>query len=172
MNWYCDIAPGHPFHGPYHENEYGFPVREDRVLFERLSLEIFQAGLSWLIVLKKRPALNLAFDSFDPLKVADYGEAEVARLMADASIIRNQRKIRAIIENAKRFNGLAAENGSVARWLQGQHPKVLEDWVKLFRQSFVFTGGEVVNEFLMSCGLLPGAHHPDCPVAAKLAKLG
>lgn len=168
MNWYCDIAPGHPFHGPYHDHEYGFPLTGDDALFERLCLEIFQAGLSWLIVLKKRDALKRAFDGFSPQRVAAYGDAEVARLLGDEGIIRNRRKILAVIDNARRLNRLIAEHGSFAGWLAAHHPRGKEDWVKLFRKTFVFVGGEVVNEFLMSIGYLPGAHRPDCPVAAKI----
>ena len=171
MSGYCQSAPGHPIHGPYHDREYGFPVTDDRVLFERLCLEVFQAGLSWLIVLKKRPALNLAFDGFDPVRIAGYGDEEVARLLADDSIIRNRRKIAATIENAKRFKALQDDHGAFAHWLAAHHPRDKADWVKLFRQTFVFMGGEVVGEFLMSIGYLPGAHHPDCPVFAELARM-
>jgi len=171
MSGYCHSAPGHPIHGPYHDSEYGFPVADDRVLFERLCLEIFQAGLSWLIVLKKRPALNAAFDGFDPARVAGYDDGDVARLLADASIIRNRRKIAATIENAKRFKALQVDHGAFSHWLAAHHPRDKADWVKLFRQTFVFMGGEVVGEFLMSIGYLPGAHHPDCPVFAELTKI-
>lgn len=168
MSWYCDVAPGHPVHGPYHDAEYGFPVDDDRLLFERLSLEIFQAGLSWLIILKKRPALWAAFDGFDIDRVAAYGEAERARLLADAGIIRNRRKIDAVIENARRLRALRDSNGSFAAWIAAHHPRPKEEWLRLFRQTFVFMGGEVVGEFLMSIGVLPGAHRPDCPVNAKV----
>lgn len=140
MSGYCHSAPGHPIHGPYHDSEYGFPVADDRVLFERLCLEIFQAGLSWLIVLKKRPALNAAFDGFDPARVAGYDDGDVARLLADASIIRNRRKIAATIENAKRFKVLQVDHGSFSHWLAAHHPRDKADWVKLFRQTFVFMG--------------------------------
>ena len=168
MSWYCDIAPGHPFHGPYHDREYGFPLTGDAALFERLCLEIFQAGLSWLIVLKKRDALRRAFQGFDPTIVAAYGAADQERLLADAGIIRNRRKILAVIDNAARVNRLVAEYGSFAGWLAAHQPRGKEEWVKLFKQTFAFTGGEVVNEFLMSIGMLPGAHRPDCPVALRL----
>ena len=169
MSWYCDIAPGHPVHGPYHDREYGFPVSDDAILFERLALEIFQAGLSWLIVLKKRPTIFLAFQGFDPLVVAAYGPDDVERLMADAGIIRNRRKIDAIIENAKRVLAIQRDYGSLAHWLEQSHPLDKNQWVKLFKKTFVFMGGDVVGEFLMSIGYLPGAHREDCPVFAKLA---
>ena len=168
MSSYCDFAPGHPWHGPYHDQEYGFPLYDDRALFERLCLEIFQAGLSWLIILKKRPTLRAAFDDFEPARVAAYGEAEVARLLADPGVIRYRRKIEAVIANAARVEHLRAEYGSFAAWIAAHHPRDKESWVRLFGQTFRFTGGEVVGEFLMSIGVLPGAHRPDCPVHARI----
>ena len=168
MSGYCDVAPGHPQHGPYHDLEYGFPVDDDRVLFERLVLEIMQAGLSWLIVLKKRPSMAAAFDGYDIDRVAAYGEAEKARLLADAGIIRNRRKIDAVIENARRLQALRAAHGSFAAWIAAHHPLSKDDWVKLFRRTFVFMGGEVVGEFLMSIGVLPGAHRDDCPIMERV----
>ncbi|MBL8659994.1 MAG: DNA-3-methyladenine glycosylase I [Rhodospirillales bacterium] len=169
MNWYCDHAPGHPIHGPYHDHEYGFPVSDETALFERLGLEIFQAGLSWLMVLNKREALNRAFAGFQVDEIARYGDDDVARLLADATIIRNKAKIRAIIANAGRFREIRAEAGSFAEWLAAHHPRREEDWVKLFRANFRFAGPEVVREFLMSIGYLPGAHSRDCPVFSRIA---
>jgi len=171
MSGYCDIAPGHEFHGPYHDREYGFPTKDEIVLFERLSLEIMQAGLSWLIVLKKRRSLNAAFAGFDPKKVAKFGARDVARLLADEGIIRNRLKIEAIIENARRLPTIAKEHGSLAGWLAAHHPLTKDEWVKLFRKTFKFTGPEVVNEFLMSVGYLPGAHRVDCPAQKRITKL-
>ncbi|MDX9861071.1 MAG: DNA-3-methyladenine glycosylase I [Rhodospirillales bacterium] len=169
---YCDIAPGHPLHGPYHDEEYGFPLTDESALFERLSLEIFQAGLSWLLVLRKREAMRAAFDGFDVDKVATYGDADLARLLADPGIIRNRLKVSAIIENARRIQALrAAGEGGFAGWLAARHPLLLGEWVKVFRKTFKFTGGEIVNEFLMSIGYLPGAHREDCPVFARIAAL-
>ena len=146
---YCESAPGHPYHGPYHDDEYGFPTTDDRVLFERLVLEINQAGLSWLTVLKKRAAFGHAFDGFDPHTVAGYGDAA--------------------IENARRICALQAEHGSFAAWLDAAHPLSKDAWVALFRKTFLFTGGEITGEFLMSTGYLPGAHDPDCPVYGRIA---
>jgi len=161
---YCAAAPGHPFHGPYHDREYGFPSSEDRVLFERLTLEIFQAGLSWLTVLKKRAAFVEAFAGFDLDRVAGFGKRDIARLLADPGIIRNRLKIEATIENAKRLQQLRESHGSFAGWLDAHHPLSKEEWVKLFRKTFRFTGGEIVGEFLMSLGYLPGAHEAHCPI--------
>lgn len=170
MSGYCKIAPGHEFHGPYHDTEYGFPSRDERVLHERLALEIMQAGLSWLIVLRKRRGLNAAFRGFDVDKVAAFGARDVRRLLADASIIRNRLKVEAIIDNARRIRELRASHGGFAAWLDANHPQPLDNWVKLFRQTFRFTGGEVVNEFLMSLGYLPGAHGAACPVQKRIIR--
>ena len=167
---YCDVAPGHPDHGPYHDREYGFPVRDDAALFERLSLEINQAGLSWLTVLKKREAFRRAFDGFDLEKVAAYGDAEKRRLLGDAGIIRNRLKVDAVIENARRILAIRKTHGSFARWLDAHHPLTRDEWRDLFRETFRFTGGEIVGEFLMSTGYLKGSHRPSCPVAVRIAR--
>jgi DNA-3-methyladenine glycosylase I len=169
MSAYCDAAPGHPFHGPYHDREYGFPLADDNALFERLVLEINQAGLSWLTILRKRGAFLKAYRGFDIARVARFTARDEARLLADAGIIRNRLKIRAAIENARRLRALADAHGSFARWLETHHPRARGDWVKLFKLTFVFTGGEIVGEFLMSTGYLPGAHRADCPVYARIA---
>jgi DNA-3-methyladenine glycosylase I len=169
---YCDIAPGDPWHGPYHDREYGFPVTDDSALFERLVLEINQAGLSWLTVLKKREAFRRAYNGFAVDRVARYGERQRARLLADAGIIRNRLKVDAAIENAKRIKGLRKEFGSFSEWLQAHHPRARQDWIKLFKKTFVFTGGEIVGEFLMSIGYLPGAHAESCPVYRRILELG
>lgn len=169
---YCGVARGHPFHGPYHDREYGFPLEDDEELFERLVLEINQAGLSWLTVLRKREAFRRAFLGFDVARVAGFGEEDVSRLLADASIIRNRRKVAAAIENAVRIRELQDHHGSFKTWLDLHHPLPLEEWTKLFRRNFVFTGREIVKEFLMSTGYLPGAHHPACEVAAAVREAG
>lgn len=168
---YCEAAAGHPFHGPYHDHEYGFPLRGDDELFERLVLEINQAGLSWLTILRKRDAFRRAFDGFHVERVAAYGDAERARLLADAGIVRNRLKVDAAIHNARTVLRLRESHGSFAGWLDAHHPLSKEEWVKLFRTTFRFTGGEIVGEFLMSTGYLPGAHHPGCPVYARVAAL-
>jgi len=171
VSGYCDAAPGHPVHGPYHDREYGFPTKDETVLMERLALEIFQAGLSWLIVLQKRPSMNAAFKSFEVDRVARFGERDVTRLLADPGIIRNRLKIEAIIENAKRIRAMRKNDGGFAAWIEAQHPLSKAEWVKLFKKTFKFTGGEITGEFLMSIGYLPGTHRPTCPVYKRLAKL-
>lgn len=167
---YCDAA-SLPFHGPYHDTEYGFPVRDDRVLFERLVLEINQAGLSWLTILKKREGFTRAYHAFDIERVARYGARDRARLLRDAGIIRNRLKIDAAIENAKRIRVIQREHGSFVAWLDAHHPLSRDEWRRLFKRTFVFTGGEIVNEFLVSTGYLPGAHVESCPVFPRVRKL-
>jgi DNA-3-methyladenine glycosylase I len=167
---YCDVAPGHPDHGPYHDREYGFPVADDRALFERLALEINQAGLSWLTILRKRGAFRRAFDGFNPARVAAYGAADRRRLLADAGIVRNRLKIDAVIENARRILAIRKSHGSFAAWLDAHHPRTREEWVRLFRSTFRFTGGEITGEFLISLGYLPGAHRKGCPVGSRLLR--
>src|SRR5712692_8383077 len=103
---YCLAAPKHPLHGPYHDGEYGFPAEDEAVLFERLVLEINQAGLSWQTVLRKRPAFRAAFADYEVDRVAGFGEPEVARLLADPGIVRNRQKIAAVIDNARRIQQL------------------------------------------------------------------
>jgi DNA-3-methyladenine glycosylase I len=168
---YCTIAPGHPLHGPYHEQEYGFPMREEGPLFERLVLEINQAGLSWLTILAKRENFRAAYSGFDVDRVAKYAERERTRLLADPGIIRNRLKVDAAIENAKRIRAIRSSHGSFAEWLDAHHPLAKAEWVKLFKKTFIFTGGEITGEFLISTGYLPGAHDEDCPVYAKIARL-
>ena len=161
----------HDVHRAYHDSEYGFPIDNDDRLFERLVLEINQAGLSWETVLKKRAGFTEAYDGFVVTKVAAYGESEFDRLMQDARIIRNRLKIRAAINNANVVLRMKDEHGSFRSWLDSHHPLSREEWTKLFRKTFKFTGGEVVNEFLLSTGYLAGAHTECCPVFAQVAAL-
>jgi DNA-3-methyladenine glycosylase I len=141
------------------------------VLFERLVLEINQAGLSWLTILTKRPAFNAAYAGFDIDAVGKFGADDKRRLMGDAGIIRNRLKIDAAIDNAKRLQAIRDSHGSFAAWLDAHHPLPKPHWVKLFKQTFRFTGGEIVGEFLMSLGYLPGAHQSWCPAYQKIVAL-
>jgi len=169
-NSYCTVARGHLVHAPYHDTEYGFPGKGERALFELLCLEIFQAGLSWELILKKRPTMVTAFDNFDVDTVAAYGDTATRRLLDDAGIIRNRLKIASIIHNAQVVQGLRASDGGFVAWLNRHRPLDLQTWVKLFRKTFKFTGPEVVHEFLMSTGYLGGAHADDCPVYQTILK--
>ncbi|MDX9689546.1 MAG: DNA-3-methyladenine glycosylase I [Proteobacteria bacterium] len=168
MPHYCDIAPGHPIHGPYHDKEYGFPSKNESVIFERMALEIMQAGLSWEIVLKKRAAMQKAFDGFEADKVAVYTAKDVERLLGEEVIIRNRKKIEAIIANAAVIQTIRGSHGSLAKWLDSHAGQGKEAWVKVMRKTFRFMGPEIVGEFLMSLGYLEGAHRESCPVYAKI----
>src|ERR1700754_3685075 len=170
---YCDailLMDKGNVHIHYHDKEYGFPIDDDNQLFARLILEINQAGLSWTTILNKKDNFFRAFDNFDIDKVARYGDKQRERLLADAGIIRNRLKINATIENAKTIKTLQKEFGSFKNWIEAHHPLSKEEWVKLFKKTFRFTGGEIVGEFLMSTGYLPGAHSEGCPVYKKLLK--
>ncbi len=171
MSSYCDYAPGDPLHRPYHDREYGFPARDESVLFERLILEINQAGLNWGLMLKKRDGFRAAYDGFEVSRVAAYGERDVARLLADAGIVRNRLKVAAAIHNAGVILALRDSHGGFAQWLDAHHPLDKDAWVKLFKKTFRFTGGEITGEFLMSLGYLAGAHRADCPAQARILAL-
>ena len=112
--WWADSAPEYR---AYHDTEWGFPVDDDVRLFEKLSLEGFQAGLSWLTVLRKRAAFRRAFAGFDFERIAHFGEREVTRLLADAGIIRHRGKIEAVINNARRAVELVETEGSLAGYV-------------------------------------------------------
>jgi DNA-3-methyladenine glycosylase I len=155
----------------YHDHEYGFPIDKDNLLFERLMLEVNQAGLSWITILKKADNFRKAYNNFDIDRIAAYGQRDRNRLLKDAGIIRNRLKINAAIENAKRIKMLKAEYETFKGWLDQHHPASLEKWTKLFKSTFVFTGGEIVREFLVSTGYLPGAHDKDCPIYPIVAHL-
>jgi len=157
-------------HKKYHDHHYGFPIHNDNELFGRLIMEINQAGLSWETILKKEEGFRNAYDNFDVEKVASYSEKDRERLLNDASIIRNKLKVNAAIENAKTIIELQKEFGSFEKWLEHHHPKTLTEWMKIFKKTFKFTGGEIVNEFLMSTGFLKGAHSDDCAVFHEILK--
>ncbi|MBS1744645.1 MAG: DNA-3-methyladenine glycosylase I [Bacteroidetes bacterium] len=157
-------------HQQYHDHQYGFPIFDDNELFCRLVLEINQAGLSWETILKKEKSFRKAYHNFDLKKVAAYKEKDIERLMNDPGIIRNRLKIEAAIENAKAIIQLGKEFGSFEKWLQLHHPKPKDEWVKLFKKTFRFTGGEIVSEFLLSTGYLPGAHDQSCAIYKKVVQ--
>ncbi|GAB3366541.1 DNA-3-methyladenine glycosylase I [Arachidicoccus ginsenosidivorans] len=158
-------------HKIYHDQFYGFPLEDDNQLFGRLILEINQAGLSWATILRKESAFKKAFHNYDIKKIARYADKDIQRLLLDEGIIRNRLKIQAVIHNAKVILDLQKSHGSFKAWLDSHHPLEKADWVKLFKKTFKFTGGEITGEFLMSTGYLPGAHDPDCPTYKKLKKL-
>lgn len=170
---YCDVVATMDrdnVHVHYHNKEYGFPILDDNQLFARLVLEINQAGLSWTTILNKKDNFFKAFDNFEIAKVANYKEKKISQLLENPGIIRNRLKIESVIDNAKRIQQLQTQFGSFKNWLDQNHPKLKDEWVKLFRKTFRFTGGEIVNEFLLSTGYLKGAHIESCPVYQKVLK--
>lgn len=172
---YCNyistmIEPRRSLHQKYHDHHYGFPIHDDNELFGRLLMEINQAGLSWETILKKEANFRKAYDNFDLKKVASYSEKERQRLLNDPGIIRNKLKVNAAIENAKTIITLQQEYGSFEKWLELHYLNPKEEWVKLFKKTFRFTGGEIVNEFLMSIGYLAGAHTDTCPIYKTILK--
>jgi DNA-3-methyladenine glycosylase I len=173
MSSYCEaIRSGklHPVHTAYHDTQYGFPIPGDNELFERLVLEINQAGLSWETILKKQETFRTAYRGFDVAKVARFGDRDRGRLLADPGIIRNRLKVEAAIHNAGVILALCKSHGSFQKWLDSHHPQSRDAWTRLFKKTFRFTGGEIVNEFLISTGYLPGAHVDGCPVLKKVLK--
>jgi DNA-3-methyladenine glycosylase I len=160
---YCEYARSldkNNYHRKHHDTEHGSVAKDDDDLFRRLILEINQAGLSFDTILKKKEAIYAAFPNVK--KASGYTEKGVNRLMQNSGIIRNRLKIEAAIFNAKKIIELQKTHGSFRNWLDLHHPKSKEEWVKLFRKSFKFTGGEILNEFLMSSCYLPGAHVKGC----------
>ncbi len=166
---YCeyvkDLKKSDPnyIHKIYHDTEYGVWIDDDNKLFERLILEINQAGLSWTTILKKKANFEKAYDDFVIKTVANYVDKDISRLLADARIIRNRLKINAAIKNAQKILELQKEHGSFANWIKANKSLTKAEWIKLFKKKFFFTGGEIVNEFLMSIGILAGAHEESCP---------
>lgn len=172
---YCDVIESMTgdrkvLHKNYHDHHYGFPIHNDNELFGRLILEINQAGLSWETILKKETSFREAYSNFDINKIANYTESDRERLLMNAGIIRNKLKVNAAIENAGTIIGLQEKHGSFENWLEHHHPLKKDEWVKLFKKTFRFTGGEIVNEFLMSIGYLPGAHDETCPIYKQILK--
>jgi DNA-3-methyladenine glycosylase I len=157
----------------YHDNEWGVPLHADRALFEFLVLEGAQAGLSWSTILRKRPAYRRAFDRFDPRKVAGYGEAKIAELLANEGIVRNRLKVRSAIRNAEAFLAVQKEFGSFDRYIwrfTGGRP--LENrWRRLeqvpartpqsdamskdlTKRGFTFVGSTICYAFMQAVGLV------------------
>jgi DNA-3-methyladenine glycosylase I len=170
----------------YHDTEWGFGVTDDHRLFEKLCLEGFQSGLSWLTILRKRPGFREAFAGFDPVRVAAFGEDDVGRLLADASIVRHQGKIRSTINNAGRALDLIAEEGSLAaffwRWASLENeppddiPATTEVSIRLAKdlkkRGWSFVGPTTVYAFMQAMGLV-NDHLAGCDVrsAAQQARM-
>lgn len=186
MTTRCPWAEGSDDYRAYHDTEWGVPVHGDIALFERLSLEAFQSGLSWLTILRKRPAFREAFAGFDPVAVAGYGPLDVERLMADARIVRNRRKVDATITNAQALLALQAAEGPTALdelvWsfapqprrsppatmadVPSQSPESVALSRALKRNGFVFVGPTTMYAAMQACGLVDD-HVADCHRAGR-----
>lgn len=158
-------------HRIYHDRFYGFTINDDNELFERLVLEINQAGLSWNTILNKQNNFKKAFHNFNIKKVASYKNSDRKRLLSDPGIIRNRLKIDATIHNANVILDLKKEFGSFKKWLDHHNGSTKDEWVKLFKKTFKFTGGEIVNEFLMSTNYLSNPHIKACPIYRKTSRM-
>ncbi|MGM0479047.1 MAG: DNA-3-methyladenine glycosylase I [Bacteroidota bacterium] len=172
---YCEFTKDLPEEHPdrqYHDKDYGFPVKNDDELFGRLILEINQAGLSWSTILKKAPRFRKAYDQFSVEKIACYSDSDIERLMNDAGIIRNRKKITSAIHNAKVVQEIQQEWGSFENWLDDKKSLSLKSWVKVFRARFKFTGEKIIDEFLMSTSYKAGAHTKNCPIYDRVLKSG
>jgi DNA-3-methyladenine glycosylase I len=167
---YCEKQETKEIHKKYHDLCYGFPIENDNELFGRLIMEINQAGLSWETILNKEQNFRNAYSNFTIEEVAQYDDIQRERLLSDAGIIRNKLKVNAAIYNAQQIMQLKQKFGSYRNWLNENHPLAKEEWTKLFRKTFKFVGGEIVNEFLMSTGYLPGAHVKSCAIFAEVLK--
>lgn len=162
----------------YHDEEWGTPIVDDVVLFEKLSLEGFQSGLSWLTILRKRPRFRIAFEGFEPSRVARFGESDVLRLLADAGIVRHRGKIEAVIHNARAHQELVAKEGSLARFVwsfaparsvprrqRSDVPATTPESVALSRElkrrGWKFVGPTTAYAFFQAMGLV-NDHLVDC----------
>ncbi len=138
MTTYCEYCNSHPqdtLNKNYHDIQYGFPLENDDELFERLILEINQAGLSWITILKKADNFHKAYSGFKIGQVAKYTEKDRERLLADAGIIRNRLKVNAAIVNAQKILELKKEYGSFKGWLDSHHLLTKDEWTKLFKKN-------------------------------------
>lgn len=179
----CRWCGGAPEFLPYHDQEWGFPVADDRRLFEKLCLEGFQSGLSWRTILNKRENFRAAFHGFDIKVIADYSEADVERLLADAGIIRHRGKIEAVINNARRAVELTAQEGSLAAYLWRFEPTPGETVPPqsasvsptsialskdLKKRGWKFVGPTTVYAFMQAMGLI-NDHADGCAIRAEAA---
>lgn len=168
---FCKNLEDENLHKKYHDMRYGFPIHDDNELFGRLILEINQAGLSWETILKKEENFRIAFNDFRINEIAQFDHLKFDELINNSGIVRNKLKINAVIRNADMVIKIQQDFGSFKNWLDENHPKTIEEWVKLFKKYFTFVGGEIVREFLMSTGYLKGAHDENCDVYHKILKV-
>lgn len=170
----CKWTAGDPLLISYHDDEWGKPINTDSGHLERMALEIFQCGLSWRLVLVKRPALREAFQGFRLERVASMNSRDVERLMKNPAIIRNRAKINAIISNARQFIDLAEGAGSYRKWftsLAARAPRERREILSTFREHFSFMGPETTKCYLMGVGKIPPAHDRGCFAHGRQATL-
>nr|WP_236262103.1 DNA-3-methyladenine glycosylase I [Conexibacter woesei] len=179
------FGDGDPLYERYHDTEWGFPVREERAVFERVCLEAFQSGLAWITILRKRETFRAAFDGFDPERVARYGDGDVARLMGDAGIVRNRAKIEASIANARAVLTLRDEGVDLGELLWSFAPAAPAGGAdgssgvpattaesralakELKRRGFRFVGPTTAYAAMQACGVV-NDHLAGCPVRADV----
>jgi len=176
----CSWCGSDPLYVDYHDDEWGVPVYEDEKLFEFLILETFQAGLSWITVLKKRENFRTAFDNFDYKKISDYGEDKFEELITDSGIIRNKLKVRATISNAQAFMKIQKEFGSFSKYIWGfvNGKPIVNNWKTLNeipattelsdkiskdlkKRGFKFVGSTVIYAHMQATGMV-NDHITDC----------
>jgi len=176
----CSWAGSDPLYIDYHDREWGVPVREDRRLFEFLVLEGFQAGLSWLTVLRKRENFRRALDDFDYRKIAEYGESKVKSLLEDTGLIRNRSKINALLTNAAAFMEIQSKFGSFSNYIWGfvEGRPIVNAWKSLSdippqtdlsvsisrdlkNRGFRFVGPTIVYAHMQATGMV-NDHLVDC----------
>ena len=178
----CSWCVGQDDYVAYHDTEWGFPVADDRRLFEKICLEGFQSGLSWLTILRKREAFRLAFAGFDVEKVARFGSRQVERLLRDAAIVRHRGKIESTIGNARRALALADEHGSLAAYLWTYEPdpkarrrpgaiaaEAIALSKDLKKQGWTFVGPTTVYAFMQAMGMV-NDHADGCVVRPRAVK--
>lgn len=184
----CFWCDGSDLYNHYHDTEWGYPVQDDQRLFEKISLEGFQAGLSWLTILKKRESFREAFCHFKPEKIAHWGEPDIQRLLANAGIVRHRGKIEAVINNAQRALELQSEFGSLAAFFWRfevdisqrpaeisasylrtvtQAPESIELSKILKKRGWKFVGPTTVYAFMQAMGLV-NDHQSDCDIREKI----
>ena len=156
----CSWCLDDPILIDYHDNEWGKKIIDDNKLFERMTLEVFQAGLSWKIILLKREALRRAFSQFDIDKVSKYNEKKIEKLLQDKNIIRNKRKIMATVYNANSIKQIKKEFGSFYNFIQNLD--INNNTVKELKKYFKFMGNETVKCFLIGCGRVEPEHDKHC----------
>ncbi len=166
----CAWPGNDPFYQAYHDREWGFPVDDDRRLFEKICLEGFQSGLSWLTILRKRENFRRAFSGFDFRKVARFGAGDVKRLLKDAGIVRHRGKIESTINNARQAVAMQRKFGSLARYIwqweneSDAAPKLSND---LKRRGWTYVGPTTVYAFMQAMGLV-NDHVEGCAARRKV----